>query len=503
MTITEHDSRLRTYGHFIDGVESEPAADLSVRSNPGTSQPVAGFSQGSKADLARALEAARTAFDTGPWPRMSGQERARVLLQLARLMARDHEKLARIEAEEVGKPIRLARGDVSASIALTEYTAALSMTSHGEAYTNLEDSHTGLVVREPCGVVGMITPWNFPLLQLIQKLPFAIGSGCTAVCKPAEVTAGTTLEIARLATEAGLPPGVFNVVTGSGRKVGQALAESPMVDMLSFTGSTSVGRSIIEASGATLKRVSLELGGKGATIVFADADLDDAVDAALFANVFNSGECCVSGTRLLVQEEIADAFTERLRKLIERVKVGTPLDDDTDVGSMIHAQHLDKVLSMIAEAREDGGTVIAGGSKLEEGELGDGFYVEPTIVDNVSRTSRLFHEEVFGPVLAITRFATQDEAVELANAVEYGLANSVWSKNLDVALTTAKRLRSGTVWINTVIDGAPQLPGGGVKSSGYGREMGQVGFEEFTELKTIQIRTGRREPFLADHSAGN
>lgn len=485
---------VRSYGHHIDGVESAPGPDPFQRRCPGTGDHVATFARGTVEDTARAVAAARTAFDDGSWPRQSGQERARALLRLAELMRRDAEKLARIEAEEVGKPIRLARGDVQSSIGLVEYAAALAMTLHGEVYSQLGEDFTGLVVREPCGVVGMITPWNFPLLQLCQKLPFALGAGCTAVCKPSEFTAGTTVEMSRLVAESGIPGGVFNVVTGSGSVVGQALAESPDVDLLSFTGSTDVGRSVVAASRGNLKRVSLELGGKGATIVFPDADLNDAVDAAVFANVFNSGECCVSGTRLLVHEDIADRFVAAVAERVQHVRVGSPLDDDTDVGAMIHADHLDKVLATIKQAEQEGGRVLVGGGQPDG--LPAGYYVCPTVVDEVAEGTSLFREEVFGPVLAVTRFGTTEEAVRLANAVDYGLANSVWSKNIDVAFTVARQLRSGTVWVNTTIDGAPQLPGGGVKASGYGREMGQAGFDEFTELKTVQIRTGQRTPFV-------
>jgi acyl-CoA reductase-like NAD-dependent aldehyde dehydrogenase len=484
----------RSYGHHIAGVESAPTGEVIERRCPGTGDHVATFARGTRDDAERAIAAARTAFDEGPWPRMSGQDRARVLLRLAELMRRDAEGLARIEAEEVGKPIRLARGDVQSSIGLVEYAAALAMTMHGEVHSHLGEDFTGLVVREPCGVIGMITPWNFPLLQLVQKLPFALGAGCTAVCKPSELTSGTTVEMARLVVEAGAPQGVFNVVTGQGSVVGQALAESAQVDFLSFTGSTAVGRRVVEASQGNLKRVSLELGGKGATIVFPDADLDEAVDAAVFANVFNSGECCVSGTRLLVHEDIADRFVAAVSDRVQHVRVGSPLDDDTDVGAMIHAEHLDKVLAMVARAEEEGGKVLAGGGR--PASVPDGYYVSPTVVDEVAEGTSLFREEVFGPVLAVTRFHDAEEAVRLANAVDYGLANSVWSKNIDVAFSVARQLRSGTVWINTTIDGAPQLPGGGVKASGYGREMGQAGFDEFTELKTVQIRTGRREPFV-------
>jgi len=342
----------------------------------------------------------------------------------------------------------------------------------------------------------MITPWNFPLLLLCQKLPFALAAGCTAVIKPAEVTSGTTLEMARLATEAGVPAGVVNVVTGRGSVVGQPLAESEHVDVLSFTGSTAIGQRIIEASGRNTKRLSLELGGKAATIVFPDADLEAAVDGVLFGVFFNQGECCVSGARLLVHHDIADDLLAALVDRARALAVGQPLSEDSDIGSLIHAEHLDSVLDHVRAGQQHGARLLIGGERLDDPELRDGFFVAPTILDDVAPDNPAFHQEIFGPVLTVTRFGSQEEAVALANAVEYGLANTVWSKNIDTALTVGRALRSGTVWINTTIDGAPQLPGGGVKNSGYGREMGQAGFDEFTEVKTIQIRTGKRQPFF-------
>ncbi|WP_310962453.1 aldehyde dehydrogenase family protein [Nocardioides terrisoli] len=487
---------VRTYGHFIDG-ETTSSSEQIVRRSPATGQPLATFARGTADDVDRAVKAARRAFDEGPWPRLSGLERGRVLLRLADLMGRDLDKLAMIEAAEVGKPIRQARADVENSIALTQYAASLSMSAHGEIYSNLGEHLTGMVIREPCGVVGMVTPWNFPLLQLVQKLPFALGAGCTAVCKPAEVASGTTVELAALCAEAGVPAGAFNVVTGAGSTAGQALTESSLIDMVSFTGSTGIGRSVIAAAQTNIKRVSLELGGKGATIVFADADLEDAVEAAIYANVFNSGECCVSGTRLLIDRRVADDFTAALGERLGDLRVGDPMDPETDIGPMIHDAHLAKVISMIDHALSEGGSIVAGGSRLSGAPYDAGSFVAPTVIDEVRVESQLFREEVFGPVLAVTRFDSQDEAIRLANAVDYGLANSVWTKNLDLAWTTARRLRSGTVWINTTIDGAPQLPGGGVKLSGVGREMGQAGFDEFTEHKTIQLRTGGWERSIA------
>lgn len=489
-------SEVRTYGHVIDGVERPPSATLVDRHSPATGALVARYSSGTADDALAAVAAARAAFDAGPWPTASGQHRARVLHRLADLLRRDAERLARIEAEETGKPLRLARGDVAASVGLTEYAAALALTMHGDVHTNLGEGFTGLVTREPAGVVGMITPWNFPLLLLCQKLPFALAAGCTAVVKPAEVTSGTTLETARLAAEAGVPAGVVNVVTGRGPAVGRPLAASGDVDVLSFTGSTAVGRQIIEASARTTTRLSLELGGKAATIVFPDADLDAAVDGVLFGVFFNQGECCVSGARLLVHHDVADDLLAALVARTRTLAVGQPLDEGSDIGALIHAEHLDSVLDHVRRGQEHGARLLVGGERLADEGLRDGFFVAPTILDGVTPQNPAFHQEIFGPVLTVTRFGSADEAVRLANAVEYGLANTVWSKDIDTALQVGRALRSGTVWINTTIDGAPQLPGGGVKSSGYGREMGQAGFDEFTELKTIQIRTGPRQPFL-------
>ena len=486
----------RSYGHFIQGASWLQGAQTVERHAPATGQLVARYTSGTVDDAKAAVTAARIAFDDGPWRHLSGQDRSRILNRLADLMRRDSENLARIEAEETGKPLRLARGDVQGSIGLTEYAAALALTMHGDVHTNLGPNFTGLVTRVPAGVVGMITPWNFPLLLLMQKLPFALAAGCTAVAKPAEVTSGTTLEMAALAAEAGVPAGVFNVITGRGSILGQHLAESHDIDVLSFTGSTAVGQRIIEASAGNTKRLSMELGGKAATIVFPDADLDDALDGVLFGVFFNQGECCVSGARLLIHRDIADSFLTALVARAKELAVGQPLDEKSDIGALIHQDHLESVLNYVSIGQENGADLILGGSRLDTPELRDGLFVAPTILDNVDVDNPAFREEIFGPVLTVTRFDTVEEAIALANSVQYGLANSVWSKNIDTALTVGRALDSGTVWINTTIDGAPQLPGGGVKNSGYGREMGQVGFDEFTEIKTIQIRTGKRDAFF-------
>ncbi|MGV9713024.1 aldehyde dehydrogenase family protein [Gordonia sp. NPDC003424] len=484
---------IRRYGQFIDGrVEAADARPAITRHSPVDGRALAEIPAGTRDDTVRAIAAARRAFDTGSWPRIPAMDRARTLLRVAALIRSDAARLARIEAEETGKPLRYAESDIAGSAELFEYAAGLAMSSHGEAHTGLGEDCTALVVREPAGVAAMIMPWNFPLLLLAQKLPFALAAGCTAVVKPSEFTSGTTLELAGILAEAGIPDGVVNVVTGYGAQVGAVLAESPDVDLLSFTGSTATGHAITAASAGTAKRLSMELGGKGANIVFDDADLDDALDGVLFGAFFNNGECCVAGSRLLVQDTVAEAFVERLVAAARRLRVGDPLDGSVDVGPMIHADHKDKVCRHIASAEAGGGRIVLGGDVRTGSQGSAGHFVEPTIIVDVTERSPEFVEEIFGPVLTVTRFADAAEAVHLANATPYGLSGSLWTKDIDRALSVAKQLRSGRVWVNTTIDGGPQLPAGGMKQSGYGREMGVVGFEEFTEVKTIQIREGKR-----------
>ncbi|QZY50915.1 aldehyde dehydrogenase family protein [Leucobacter tenebrionis] len=485
----------RNYGLFINGTETETEA-VSQRFCPGTGEHVATFASGTAGDALDAIAVARRTFEERVWSRKNGPQRSHVLLRLAELMRENAEYLARIEAEEVGKPVKLARGDVAASIAMVEHAAALAQTASGEAVDNVNPDVVSLVVREPAGVIGMITPWNFPLLQLSQKLPYALAAGCTAVIKPAEITAGSTVEMARFCKQAGVPDGVVNVVTGRGSVVGNTIAASPDVDVLSFTGSTEVGARITEVSAATTKRLSMELGGKAAAVVLPDADLEQAANGVVFGAIFNSGECCVATTRLIVHESIADELISRVIEIMGRVRVGPPLDDDSEVGAMIHEAHLESVLGYIEKGVAEGGTILLGGNRLIDGAHASGFYVEPTIIDGVKRGDTIFQEEIFGPVLAVTRFATVEEAAELVNAVDYGLANTIWSAGIQTAIPLAKRLRSGSVWVNTTLENAPQMPTGGLKRSGYGREMGTAGYEEFTEPKTITLRLKAAEPFF-------
>ena len=485
----------RRYSSLVAG-EPRQIHQTIDRFAPGTGELVAVVDASGRAEVDAAVAAARGAFDSGQWPRATGFERAAVLNRVADLIDAHADRLARLDAEEGGKPLRLARGDIAGAAALTRYAAGLAVQMHGATYTNNGPDFTGLVLREPAGVAGLIVPWNFPALILCQKLPFALGAGCTVVVKPSELTTGSALEIARFYAEAGLPSGALNVVTGDGR-AGRALAEHAGVDTVSFTGSTATGRAVTEAAKANLTKVSLELGGKAASIVFADADLEDAVAGVLFGAYFNSGECCVSQSRLLVQGSIADDLLAAVQAAAAALRVGQPLEESTDVGPMINAGHLDKVLGYIRRGRDEGARVSAGGSRAGQPDLARGLFVEPTVLDGVRPEMTVFQEEIFGPVLTVSRFDTAEEAVRLANAVPYGLSNSVWSKSVDTVLDVAKALRSGTVYVNTAIDAPPTMPFGGYKASGYGREMGQAGFDEYTELKSVNIRTGKRSGSFA------
>ncbi|MBZ9801135.1 aldehyde dehydrogenase family protein [Mesorhizobium sp. ES1-6] len=483
---------VRTYTQFIGGQPVDgPGRGTIERRSPSSGLPVARYCEGTTDDVDLAVDAARAAFEEGPWPRLSGMERAVILNRLAGLIHDNRDRLVQIEVEEAGKPIRFARGDLDGAVGLTRYAASLAMQMSGSTYTNLGPDRTALLTREPIGVVALVTPWNFPALIVAQKMPFALAAGCTVVLKPSEFTSGTAFEIAELATQAGIPAGVFNVVSGYGATVGDHLTSHPGVDFVSFTGSTRTGRQVVGNTARNLVKSSVELGGKSASIVFSDADLDAAVDGALTGVFFNNGECCISGSRLFVQSSIADEFVARVVDRSRRIVVGDPFDEATDIGALIDERHLDRVMGFVRSGVDEGAQLLLGG-RLAAGTAGH--FLEATIFDRVDPKMTIFREEIFGPVLSITRFDTVEDAVRLANDTTYGLSNYVWSKNIDTVLTVSRRLKSGWVQANTAIDGAPQLPLTGVKGSGFGYEMGQAGFEEFTQLKTLLIHTGPRVP---------
>jgi betaine-aldehyde dehydrogenase len=490
---------MRRYAHWIDGRPTDGnSGNQIVRTSPAHGEALAAFAVGDAVDVDRAARAAAAAREE--WAGLTGIERAGHLTALADLMMENRAPLAEIEAEEAGKTIRDAMGEIAHAATLTRYAASLAWEIPGRAQSHHGATALGLVTYEARGVVGMITPWNFPAVTLFQKLPYALAAGCTVVIKPSEMTSGTTLEIARLAIDAGIPNGVINVVTGKGSVVGSAMIEHPLVDMISFTGSTRAGMEIGAACARLVKRVGLELGGKAANVVFADADIDDALDGVLFGTILNAGQECVAGTRILVERRIAKDFTEALAERAKKLRVGMPLDPEADLASVIHEGHMHSVLGHIELARREGAKVAVGGGRKSDGDFGKGFFVQPTILADVAPSMTYFREEVFGPVASITPFDTVDEAVRLANDTTYGLGNGLWTKDVDKALQVSKRLKSGTVWVNTYLDGAPQMPFGGYKSSGLGRENGMEGLTEFMDVKSTFIRLGKRAKALG-HTA--
>ena len=480
----------KTYRLLIGGRHVEAGDGRTIeRRSPGHGFAVSRYAQAGEADVEAAVQAAHKAFEAGPWPRMKASERAAVLLKTADLIEARLEDIARLDALESGKPIAQARGEIAGAVDIWRYAAALARTLSGESYANLGDPMLGVVIREPVGVVSIITPWNFPFLIVSQKLPFALAAGCTAVVKPSEMTSASTFLLGDLLLEAGLPEGVVNVLAGLGADVGAPMVAHPLVEMVSFTGSTRVGKLTMAAAAQSLKKVSMELGGKNGQIVFPDADLEAAADAAVFGGFFNAGECCNAGSRLIVHENIADDFLAAVKALTARVKVGDPLDDATRVGAMISTDHLAKVSGYVDAATSEGATIAAGGAGLPANA---GQYLDPTIVSGVRPDMAIAREEVFGPVLSVLTFDTVEQAVQIANDTPYGLSAGVWSADIDTCMTVSRGARSGTVWVNTFMEGYPELPFGGYKQSGLGRELGKRAVEDYTEEKTIQFHSGRR-----------
>ena len=477
--------------HWIGGawVDSADGA-TSERRSPAHGVPVSVAARGGRLEAEAAIAAARAAFDAGAWARSSGKDRAALLLRVADLIDRDRAEIARLEVLESGKPITQAMAEIEGAADLWRYAAALARTMHGDSHNSLGPDMLGLVLKEPIGVVSVICPWNFPFLIVSQKLPFALAAGCTAVVKPSELTPGTTVLLGKLLQEAGLPEGVCNIVLGYGDPVGEVMSTDARVDMVSFTGSTGVGKRISAAASQTLKKVSLELGGKNPQVVFPDADLDQAADAIAFGVYFNAGECCNSGSRIIVHADVADALVEKVAALSRRVPFGDPLDPRTQVGAIISPGHLARIDGYVRGAVAAGAHVALGGAALTVGGLGAQFY-QPTIVTGVTQDMAIAREEVFGPVLSVLTFRSFDEAIALANGASYGLSAGVWSRDVSTCLDFARRVQAGTVWTNTWMDGFAELPFGGVKESGQGRELGRYGLEEFLEVKTVQMRIGQ------------
>lgn len=483
--------------HFING-EFCNSADgaVSERISPSHGVVVSQAAKGGESETNAAVAAARAAFDDGRWSRISGKERAAVLLKVADLIEANAERLAVIETLESGKPITQSRNECGGAADLWRYAASLARTIHGDSHNTLGEDILGVVLKEPIGVVSVITPWNFPFWILSQKLPFALAAGCTCVVKPSEMTPSTTAMLGEMLVEAGLPAGVCNIVLGYGQPVGSLMSTHNDVDMVTFTGSTAVGKLITRSASDTLKKVALELGGKNPQVIFPDADLDDAADAVAFGVYFNVGQCCNSSSRIIVHEDIADAFVEKVVVLSRQVAFGDPMSPDTQVGAIVTPEHNAKIDTYVKEAVAAGAELCVGGESLDVPGLGNQFY-QPTVVKGVTPDMAIAREEVFGPVLSVLTFRTLEEAISLTNDAAYGLSAGVWSENIHTCLEFGRRAEAGTVWTNTWMDGFPEIAFGGVKQSGQGREIGRYGFEEFLEVKSLVMRIGKtRAPWV-------
>ncbi|MEU8175868.1 aldehyde dehydrogenase family protein [Microbispora hainanensis] len=455
---------------------------------PADGKHVATVAEATRADTEAAIAAARRAFDEGPWPRTPERERGALLLRVAGLLERDKAEIARAESLDTGKRLVESEYDVDDVIASFRYFGGIAGTDAGRVVDTGRADAISRVVYEPVGVCGLITPWNYPLLQTSWKVAPALVAGNTFVLKPSELTPSTAILLMRLLEEAGLPPGVGNLVLGAGAEAGAPLAEHPDVDLVSFTGGPATGRWIMAAAAQTVKRVALELGGKNPNIIFADADFDTAVDFAVTAVFLHSGQVCSAGARLLVEDSIHEKFVDAVVRRAERIRLGGPFDPEAETGPLISAAHLAKVEAYVEAGIAEGAKLRCGGRRLE----GAGYFFPPTVLDGCHRGMRVVREESFGPVLTVERFSGEDEAVALGNDTDYGLAGAVWTTDAGKAQRVAGRLRHGTVWINDYHPYMPQAEWGGFKQSGVGRELGPTGLNEYREIKHIWQNTDPR-----------
>ncbi|SDJ25609.1 betaine-aldehyde dehydrogenase [Salimicrobium halophilum] len=461
--------------------------------NPYNQKVVATAAEGDVEDAKLAIDAARKAFDNGEWKDTPGAERGQKVLRIAELIERDKEELAELETLDTGKTLEESRADMDDIAGVFRYFAGLADKDGGEVIESPIPDSQSKVVREPVGVCGQITPWNYPLLQAAWKIAPALAAGNTIVMKPSEITPLTTVKVTELMEETGFPEGVVNLVLGAGATVGNELAESDDVDLISFTGGIETGKKIMQTASGNVKKIALELGGKNPNVVFADADFETAVDQALNAVFFHAGQVCSAGARLIIEDSIHDEFVEELKTRAARIKLGDGFQQDIQSGPLISAEHRDKVESYVEIGKQEGANLLIGGARPQDEELQDGFFYLPTIFTGCTSDMRIVQEEVFGPVLTVERFQTEEEAVQLANDSIYGLAGAVFTTDIDKAERAASKMRMGTVWINDFHPYFAQAPWGGYKQSGIGRELGKPGLEEYTETKHI-FRNVKPEP---------
>lgn len=473
---------------FIDGVWTSGSGGSAQVVNPFDASVVRTVDQAGEADVDRAVAAARRAF-TGPWRSVEAPDRGALLRRIADLLVRDKEEIAHTETLDTGKTLTESRIDVDDVTAVFRFYADLADKDAGRLVETGQPAVISRVVHEPVGVCALVTPWNYPLLQLSWKVAPALAAGNTMVIKPSEVTPLTSMHLVTLCAEAGVPAGVVNIVLGDGPSVGAPLTGHPDVDMVSFTGGLATGRAIIRASAETVKRTAVELGGKNPNIIFADTDFELAVDYAMLAVFLHSGQVCSAGARLIVEEPLADRLVDEIAARASRIRLGNGLEPGVEVGPLVSEAHRAKIEAFVASAREQGATVVCGGARPTDPALQKGFFYLPTVITDVRRDMRVIREETFGPILTVERFTTEEEALELGNDTEYGLAGAVFTQDMGRAQRVASGLRHGTVWIN---DYHPYVPGaewGGMKRSGNGRELGPTGLHEYQEIKHVWQNT--------------
>ena len=475
---------------LIDGQWIDAASGKRFEThNPATGELLATVAEGDAEDINRAVAAARRAFE-GPWSKVKPYERQGLLLKLADLVEKNFEELSQLDTLDMGAPISRTRGNKLRVLGMLRYYAGQATALHGETIENsLPGEIFSYTLKEPIGVVGAIIPWNGPLAATVWKIGPAIATGCTVVLKPAEEAPLTSLRLAELCMEAGIPPGVVNVVPGYGETAGAALASHPDVDKVAFTGSHVTGQSIIRASAGNLKRVSLELGGKSPDIVFADADLDAAVPGAAMAVFANSGQICSAGTRLFVEQKVYDEFVGRVAEFGKKLQVGPGIDPNTQIGPLVSKDQFERVTGYLDIGQKEGAKALAGGGRVTEGALSKGFFVSPTVFAGVEDNMRIAQEEIFGPVISAIAFKDMDELVKRANNTTFGLGSGLWTRDVSKAHAVAKRLRAGSVWVNCYQAMDPAVPFGGYKMSGYGRESGKQHVEEYLNVKAVWIKT--------------
>lgn len=475
---------------FIDGEWTEGTSGKFIEViNPATGQVFAKVCESSKEDTLRAIAAAKESFyKTREWRDMDSQVRGDILIKIGEAIEAHAKELAMLDALDNGKPLREAEGDVDDGAHTFKYYASLIKAPYGGVYdvnSNFGQMHS-YTVHEPVGVCAQITPWNYPFLMAVWKLAPALAAGNSIVFKPSSNTVLSTIKLFEIFEEVGLPKGVVNLVMGPGPSVGNIMAESTDVDMITFTGSTAVGQSLMRAAATNVKKIGLELGGKSPNVIFADADLDGAVEWAMIGIFFNQGEVCSAGSRIIIEESIKDEFVKRLAKKANAMTIGNPVNNP-DMGPLISESHMNKVLQYIEKGKEEGATLVCGGERYTEGECANGYFVRPTIFDNCTADMTIVREEIFGPVVTIQTFKTEEEAIEKANDTIYGLAGAVFTSDLTRAHRVIKEIRAGITWINAYNPTFNEAPWGGYKMSGIGRELGIHGLEEYQEVKQINI----------------